>query len=136
MGRLGKIAVLALVGLLVVPTLVQAEPFVVSDPYPAWDEQPAEFRIVLSFTVPAHKLPDGSVMLMFDAAQLPDGEYRLAVSAVSGADRMESPATSAKLVKTGSKIKVEQAKEKIAPTRIDGLPPKAPKRRSGDRPSR
>lgn len=140
MSRLGIISAFALIGLLIVPALVHAEPFVECDPYPAGVDQPTEFRIVLSFSVPAHKLPDGSVTLKLDAASLPDGEYRLDVAAV-GADKSESSATSAKLLKTGNDIKVEpikaeqakaeRVKEKIAPTRVDGqnIKPKSRTRR-------
>ena len=108
-----------------------AEPFVVSDPYPRTGEQPAEFVIVagqLKFSVPAEKLPDGTVRLKFDLSRLPDGESVLSIKAVDRMKGTESEAVSLRVMKDGKNVtllreqKVEPAKEKRPPSRtIPGL---------------
>ena len=129
-GRLG-LAVFLVAGFLLTSVLSIAEPFVVSDPYSRTGEQPAEFVIVagqLKFSVPAEKLPDGTVRLKFDLSRLPDGESTLSIKAVDRLKQTESEAVSLKVRKDGKNVtllreqKAESAKEKRPPSRtIPGL---------------
>jgi len=108
-----------------------AEPFLVSDPYPKRGDQPTRFSIVagqLKFSVPAEKLPDGSVRLRFDLSQLPDGEQVLAITAVNEVKKTESGSVSIRLLKkNGKEVTIvtrreESEKQKIPPSRsIGGL---------------
>ncbi len=95
--------------------------------------QPTRFIVVAGkhkFSVPAHKLPDGTVCLKFDLAKLPDGEYTVHVRAIDDHKHWESNSTSVKLTKNGNKVtypppppppeKTAPVKVKISPSRVPG----------------
>jgi hypothetical protein len=116
---------------LLASALCFAEPFLVSDPYPKKGDQPTRFSIVagqLKLSVPAEKLPDGTVRLRFDLSQLPDGEQILEIKAVNEVKKTESGSVSIRLLKKNGKEvtlvapREESEKQKIPPSRsIGGL---------------
>ena len=133
MSRLRKLlfgAWLVIVSLLT-SALCYGEPFLVSDPYGKTEDQPTRFSIVageLRFSIPAEKLPDGTVRLRFDLSKLPDGEHTIEIKAVNESRQTESEPVSLKLLKKngqGVTLLASQGKpekEKIPPSRtIPGL---------------
>jgi len=120
---------------LLAPRPSTGEPFLISDPYPNNADQPTRFAIVvgkLTYSVPAQKLPDGSVRLKFDVSLLPDGEHTMNVTAIDDRNHGKSDSIRLKLVKTGKKVAVltppkeveppappeKQQKGKVPPSRI------------------
>jgi hypothetical protein len=107
------------------------EPFLVSDPYRKTEDQPTRFTILvgkLEFSVPAEKLPDGTVRLKFDLGNLPEGEQAIEIKAVNESTRAESPPVSVQVLKKDGKVVMvptaekKPEKEKIPPSRtIPGL---------------
>lgn len=116
---------------LLTSALCFGEPFLVSDPYGKTEDQPTRFSIVagkLTFSIPAEKLPDGTVRLRFDLSKLPDGEHTMEIKAVNEAKQTESEPASLKVLKkngqgvTLSAPQGKSEKEKIPPSRtIPGL---------------
>jgi hypothetical protein len=100
---------------------VMAQPFLVSDPYPAKEVQPTKFVVTVggkSFDVVPEKNPDGSSYLKYDLSQLPDGLHTVKVKAVNSTLKQESPEMSLSLQKTGSNVtRAKDESEKIAPSR-------------------
>ena len=115
-----RISVLAVL-LVAAPALLMAQPFLVSDPYPAKEVQPTKFVVTIggkSVDVVPQKNTDGSSFLKYDLAQLPDGLHTVKVKAVNSALKQESPEMSLSLQKTGSNVtRAKDESEKIAPSR-------------------
>jgi len=107
--------------LMATPALLIAQPFLVSDPYPAKEVQPTKFVVTIglkSFDVVPEKNPDGSSFLKYDLSRLPDGIHTVKVKAVNSALKQESPEVSLPLQKTGSKVtRARDEGEKLAPSR-------------------
>ena len=103
---------------LFLPRSALGEPFLVSDPYPNTERQPARFAIAAGkqkFSVPAEKQEDGSVRLKFDLALLRDGEQIIEIRAIDDRKHWGSKTTALKVVKKGSDVKISTPPEKIAP---------------------
>jgi hypothetical protein len=103
------------------PAVLMAQPFLVSDPYPAKEVQPTKFVVTVggkSFDVVPEKNPDGSSFLKYDLSHLPDGIHAVKVKAVNSTLNQESPEMSLSLQKTGSTVtRAKDESEKIAPSR-------------------
>ena len=95
------------------------EPYLICDPYPKNGDQPTRFVIVagkLKYSVPAQRLPDGSVRLRSDVSALRDGEHTMNVTAIDDRNHGESNPIRLKLVKTGKKVAVLAPPEEAKPT--------------------
>jgi len=78
-------SLLALLVLIFMAQPLYAAPFLVCDPYPTTAEQPTDFKIaygLVTITVPAETLTDGSKRLHWDLGPLSPGLYNLNVTAV------------------------------------------------------
>jgi len=130
---------------LLAPRPSTGKPFLISDPYPKNEDQPTRFVIVEGthrYSVPAQRLPDGSVRLRFDLSPLADGEHTMNVTAIDDRTHGESGSIRLKLAKIGKKVTLltspeeaeppaapeKQQKTKISPSRIprDLLRPPGP----------
>jgi len=103
---------------LLAPMPSTGEPYLICDPYPKNGDQPTRFVIVagkLKYSVPAQRLPDGSVRLRFDVSALPDGEHTMNVTAIDDRNHGESDPIRLKLVKTGTKVTLLTSPEKAKP---------------------
>ena len=107
--------------LMATPALLIAQPFLVSDPYPAKEVQPTKFVVTIggkSFDVVPEKNPDGSSFLKYDLSRLPDGLHRVKVKAINGVLKQESSEMTISLQKTGSNVtRAKDEGEKLAPSR-------------------
>jgi hypothetical protein len=107
--------------LMAIPALLMAQPFLVSDPYPAKEVQPTKFVVTIggtSFDVVPEKNPDGSSFLKYDLSRLPDGLHAVKVKAVNSTLKQESLEVSLSLQKTGSNVtRAKDDGEKLAPSR-------------------
>ena len=107
--------------LMVAAGAVMAEPFLVSDPYPAKEVQPTKFVVTVggkSVDVAPQKNPDGSSFLKYDLSGLPEGFHTVKIKAVSSKSKLESPEVSIQLQKSGSKVtRAKDENEKLAPSR-------------------
>ena len=103
-----------------------AEPFLISDPYPAKDPQPTTFVVTVdgqSSTSAPHRSADGSLVLKYDLGDLPDGTHTIVIKALNDAQALESGEITYTFNKTGSRIsdlKVKEEKQRIAPSRSLG----------------
>lgn len=115
-------ACLALLLLSPIPSF--GRPFLVSDPYPKWQNQPTRFDFVsgkLRFSRPAEDLPNGRKRLKLDLSSLPDGELTLEIKAVNVRLRIESKPVAVHLFKKGQDVRLLPAPPAAPPP-----PPKAP----------
>ena len=103
-----------------------AEPFLISDPYPAKGPQPTKFVVAVdgkSTTSAPHRNADGSVVLKYDLGDLSDGTHTIVIKALNDAQALESGEIAYTFNKAGSRIsglKVKEEKQKMAPSRSLG----------------